>query len=136
MDISSATSLFATLSSGIRLQIFRLLVRRGPDGMVSGDIASALNLPATNTSFHLKAMAQTGLLTVEQEGRYQRYRADMPLMIDLIAYLTDECCSGHPEACLETAGGASPIVLASRPRSGQVTAEVAQARPSRPGLVD
>jgi hypothetical protein len=41
------------------------------------------------------------MLTVEQEGRFQRYRANIPLMLDLIAYLTEECCSGHPEQCAD-----------------------------------
>lgn len=35
----------------------------------------------------------SGLLTVEQEGRFQRYRANIPLMLELIAYLTEECCA-------------------------------------------
>ena len=67
---------------------------------MAGEIAAALGVPATNLSFHLKALTQAGLLTATQEGRYQRYRAHIALMVDLIAYLTDECCAGHPEACL------------------------------------
>lgn len=69
--------------------------------MVAGEIASTLNVPPTNLSFHLKALTQARLLTVEQEGRFQRYRANIPLMLDLIAYLTEECCSGNPEQCLD-----------------------------------
>ncbi|RPI44448.1 MAG: transcriptional regulator, partial [Betaproteobacteria bacterium] len=90
-----------SLASGIRLDLYRLLVRKGPDGMVAGDIANALELPPTNTSFHLKALTQAGLVTVEQEGRFQRYRANLTLMADLIGYLTDECCSGNPGQCLD-----------------------------------
>ena len=67
---------------------------------LAGEIAAELELPPTNLSFHLKALTQAGLLTVVQEGRYQRYRANIALMVELIAYLTDECCAGHPEACL------------------------------------
>jgi DNA-binding transcriptional ArsR family regulator len=99
MRKQAATLIFESLSSAIRLDVYRLLVRIGPDGMVAGDIAAKLELPATNLSFHLKALAQAGLATATQEGRYQRYRANIPLMSDLIAYLTDECCSGHPEKC-------------------------------------
>ena len=54
-----------------------------------------------NLSFHFKALTQAGLLTVEQEGRFQRYRANIPMMLDLIAYLTEECCAGHPEQCAD-----------------------------------
>jgi DNA-binding transcriptional ArsR family regulator len=99
MDQRSAINVFESLASGVRLGIYRLLVRKGPAGLVAGQIAAALDLPATNASFHLKALTQAGLLTVEQEGRYQRYRANLPLMFDLIGYLTEECCSGHPEQC-------------------------------------
>jgi DNA-binding transcriptional ArsR family regulator len=99
MEKLTATTLFESLSSGIRLDIYRLLVKCGLEGMVAGQIAAALGLPANNASFHLKAMTHAGLITVEQEGRFQRYRANLPLMLDLIAYLTEECCAGHPEQC-------------------------------------
>ncbi len=96
-----ATSIFESLSSGVRLDVFRLLVKKGKEGMVAGEIATTLNVPPTNLSFHLKALTQNRLLTVVQEGRFQRYRANIPLMLDLIAYLTEECCEGHPEQCAE-----------------------------------
>lgn len=99
MNKHTATLIFESLSSGVRLDVYRLLVKAGPDGMVAGEIAAKLALPATNLSFHLKALTQAELLAVTQEGRYQRYRANIPLMFDLIGYLTEECCSGHPEKC-------------------------------------
>lgn len=113
MDKLTATTVFESLSSGVRLDVFRLLVKKGLDGMVAGDISTTLDLPPTNLSFHLKAMTQARLLTVEQEGRYQRYRANLPLMLDLIAYLTEECCSGNPQQCadLRTAADCCASVL-------------------------
>lgn len=101
MDKSNATLIFESLSSGIRLDIYRLLVKAGADGMVAGDIAGVLALPPNNTSFHLKTLTQAGLLAVTQEGRFQRYRANMGLMTDLISYLTAECCAGNPSACID-----------------------------------
>ena len=100
MDKTSATAVFESLASGVRLDVFRLLVKKGTEGMVAGEISTALELPPTNLSFHLKAMVYAGLVNVTQEGRFQRYRANIPLMIDLIAYLTDECCGGRPELCV------------------------------------
>lgn len=100
MQKTTAVTLFESLASGVRLDLYRLLVRKGLEGMVAGDVAAALDLPPTNLSFHLKAMTQAGLLTVAQEGRYQRYRANLPLMLDLITYLTAECCAGRPEQCV------------------------------------
>ena len=103
MEKTTATTVFESLASGVRLDVFRLLVRQGPEGLVAGEIAAALALPPTNLSFHLKALTQAGLLTVVQEGRYQRYRANIALMTELIAYLIDECCAGNPGLCLGSA---------------------------------
>ena len=99
MDKSAATLIFESLSSGVRLDVFRLLVKQGQEGMVAGEIASTLELPPTNLSFHLKALAHAGLVSATQEGRFQRYRANLKLMMALIAYLTEECCGGKPELC-------------------------------------
>ena len=113
MEKTTATTIFESLSAGLRLDVFRLLIKQGSQGLVAGEIATTLNVPPTNLSFHLKALVQARLLTVEQEGRYQRYRANIPLMLDLIAYLTEECCSGHPEECadLRAASSCSNAVL-------------------------
>lgn len=96
MNKQTATTIFESLSSGVRLDVYRLLIKMGTEGMVACEIASTLDIPPTNLSFHLKALTQARMLTVEQEGRYQRYRANIPLMLDLIGWLTEECCSGHP----------------------------------------
>ncbi|MEX0976380.1 MAG: helix-turn-helix domain-containing protein [Woeseia sp.] len=120
-----ATSIFESLSSGLRLDIYRLLVRQGPEGLVAGEIASVLDVPASNLSFHLKALTHAGMLSVEQEGRFQRYRANLPLMQELIAYLTEECCAGHPEQCAEL--DALPVHSA-RQRSAKPPRRVNQAR--------
>lgn len=101
MDKQIATTLFESLSSGVRLDVFRLLVKHAPTGLVAGEIASELGLPATNLSFHLKAMTHAGLVHVTQEGRYQRYRANLGAMQALVDYLTAECCTGHPECCFD-----------------------------------
>jgi len=101
MGKSLATTVFESLSSGIRLDAYRLLVKAGPAGLVAGEIGTALDTPPTNMSFHLKALTHAQLVTVVQEGRFQRYRANMGLMHELIAYLTAECCAGHPELCQE-----------------------------------
>lgn len=107
MEKRVATAVFESLASGIRLDVYRLLVRKGTEGMVAGEIAGTLDLPPTNLSFHLKALTQARLVTVAQEGRFQRYRANMPLMLDLIGYLTAECCAGRPEQCVDASAALS-----------------------------
>ena len=103
MDKLLAIPIFESLASGVRLDIYRLLVKTGPQGLVAGEIGAALEVPPTNLSFHLKALTHAQLVSVVQEGRYQRYRANLALMQDLIGYLTAECCAGHPEQCAEIA---------------------------------
>ncbi|MFQ2155636.1 helix-turn-helix domain-containing protein [Aeromonas hydrophila] len=99
MNKAIATKVFESLASGIRLDVWRLLVKSSLEGMVAGQLASELDIAPNTLSFHLKAMLHAGLLSVEQEGRFLRYRANIPLMLDLIGYLTEECCAGHSEAC-------------------------------------
>lgn len=121
MDKKTATTIFESLSSEVRLDVFRLLVRKGLDGMVAGEIAAALDIPNTNLSFHLKAMTHAGMVTVQQEGRFQRYRANFPLMLETIAYLTEECCSGNPDQCatMRNETSCSPHVLPTVNQSTQ-----------------
>lgn len=107
MDKLTATTIFESFSSGVRLDVFRLLVKKGLDGLVAGEIAATLDIPSTNLSFHLKAMTHARIVTVEQEGRFQRYRANIPLMLDMIAYLTEECCAGNLEQCADMRNASS-----------------------------
>jgi DNA-binding transcriptional ArsR family regulator len=99
MQTKQATKIFEALSSDVRLDLFRLLVKNAPGGLVQGDIAKHLDIPSTNLSFHLKVIVQSELVDVEREGRYMRYKANIPLMLDIVGYLTEECCSANPEAC-------------------------------------
>lgn len=115
MEKPTALAIFESLSSGIRLDVFRLLVRTGPDGLVAGEIASTLEVPPTNMSFHLKTLTHAGLVSVEQEGRFQRYRANMTAMQDLIDYLTAECCNGMVAQCLPTATAAACCPTPDKP---------------------
>jgi DNA-binding transcriptional ArsR family regulator len=110
METKTATTIFEALTSEARLAIFRLLVKYAPDGLVAGEIARMLDMPKTNLSFHLKALVHSGLAGMEREGRHTRYRANLPLMLETIAYLTAECCSGKPDQSLHfrAAGGVAP----------------------------
>lgn len=99
METKQATGIFQVLASDVRLSLFRLLVRHAPEGLVAGEIAKALQVSNTNLSFHLKELLHAGLVSVEKEGRFLRYRANIPLILETIAFLTEECCSGHPELC-------------------------------------
>lgn len=94
MEINAATALFSALAHETRLDIFRLLVRAGCDGLAAGEIASALELPAATLSFHLKELKTAGAVTVTRRGRSLLYRPDFSVMGDLVRFLTAHCCEG------------------------------------------
>lgn len=108
MNTASALPLFDSLSSPVRLDMFRLLMRAEPHGMVAGEIATALMLAPNNASFHLKNLQQAGLVTAMPEGRFLRYRARLATMLDLVAFLGAECCNGAPEQCDTSAAACCP----------------------------
>ncbi len=123
MEKLNATQIFESLSSGVRLDIFRLLIQYATNGLVAGEIATKLNLPNTNLSFHLKTLTHSGLITVEQEGRFLRYRANISLMLEVIAYLTEECCVHSSDQCEELCN-AEPAIKSFLPlRNEQSTQE-------------
>lgn len=99
MKNSEAVTSLAALAQDSRLSVFRLLVRNAPAGLTAGVIGEQLDLPAPTLSFHLKTLAQAGLVSMTQEGRFVRYRAEMDGINALIGFLTDNCCDGHPERC-------------------------------------
>ncbi|MHB1566545.1 MAG: ArsR/SmtB family transcription factor [Acidiferrobacter sp.] len=101
------------LASPIRLDIFRLLVTHEPVGLVSGEIAEHLGQSHNSISFHLKTLQYAGLVTVQRQGRFQRYRAAMPAVKALVTYLTENCCQG---VVSWGSGAPDKIVVAMRNR--------------------
>jgi len=94
MDISTAVISLAALAQESRLQIFRLLVEHGPDGMCVGDIGEELGIAPATLSFHLKELCQSGLITATRKSRHIYYAPDFEVMNALVAYLTENCCGG------------------------------------------
>ena len=93
----------AALAQPVRLQVFRALVIAGPRGMTPSTMAEGLGIPASSLSFHLKELAQAGLVTQERASRNLIYRAAFDRMNALLGYLTDNCCEGA--ACEVAAAG-------------------------------
>ena len=99
MDKRSSLDALAALGQETRLDIFRLLVRAGADGVPAGEIATRLGAVQNTVSAHLKVLAQAGLVRSERDGRTVRYAADMTGFRDLLAFLMEDCCDGRPELC-------------------------------------
>lgn len=98
MEEKEVVRALSALAHAARLQVFRALVVAGPEGLTPGLLAEGLGLPAATLSFHLKELANAGLLTQERQGRHLIYRAAFEQMNGLLSYLTDQCCQGA--ACL------------------------------------
>jgi DNA-binding transcriptional ArsR family regulator len=86
----------AALAQDTRLGIYRLLVTRGPEGLFAGAIGEKLRIPPPTLSFHLKELANAGLVVARQDGRFVVYTANFKIMNDLLEFLTDNCCGGNP----------------------------------------
>jgi ArsR family transcriptional regulator, arsenate/arsenite/antimonite-responsive transcriptional repressor len=87
------------LASAARLAVFRLLVKRGPKGYTPSELVERLNVPAPTLSFHLKELTHAGLVVSRREGRNLYYSPSIERMNDLVAFLTENCCSLADEQC-------------------------------------
>jgi len=96
MDTSTAVINLAALAQESRLQIFRLLVQSGPDGLCVTDIGEQMGIAAATLSFHLKELNRAGLITARKESRHIYYAPDFAAMNSLITFLTENCCGGVP----------------------------------------
>src|SRR5208283_6009425 len=100
MKKSAVIEALGALAQETRLDIFRLLVQRGPEGVPAGEIGARLAQPSPTLSFHLNQLRFAGLVTSRRESRSIIYSANFKAMNGLLAYLTENCCSGRPELCL------------------------------------
>src|SRR5438046_4247939 len=93
----------AALAQENRLDVFRLLVEAGQQGLPAGAVAEALKLAPNTLTFHFDRLRDAGLVTVRRDGRSMIYAARYATMNALIAYLTENCCGGAPETCAPVA---------------------------------
>src|SRR5215468_4141758 len=96
MKKTDAVAALAALAQGNRLDVFRLLVQAGPEGMPAGAVADALNLAPNTLTFHFDRLRAAGLVTVRREGRSMIYAAQFEQMNALLGFLTENCCGGAP----------------------------------------
>ena len=99
MEKIEAIVALAALAQESRLDVFRLLVQAGTDGVPAGQIAERLGLPPATLSFHLNQLRHAGLVTFRREGRSLIYAAEYAAMNALLAYLTENCCQGDASGC-------------------------------------
>ena len=96
---AQAVAALSALAHEDRLHAFRLLVKAGPDGLASGEIAETLGIAPTRMSFHLAGLERSGLVGTRRDGRRIIYSVSFDRMRELLTFLTQDCCNGRPEIC-------------------------------------
>lgn len=112
METTAAVSALSALAHEGRLEIFRRLVRAGPDGLAAGDIARATGALPNTLSSNLAILSAAGLAASRREGRSIIYSAAFDRMRDLLAFLVEDCCAGSAQVCAPLAEVASRCSVA------------------------
>jgi len=99
MDTNEIIEAFTALSQITRLDAFRLLVRNEPAGLAAGELARLLDVPHNTMSSHLGVLSRSGLVKSKRQGRSIIYRASLSRMNDMLGFMVNDCCAGHPELC-------------------------------------
>ena len=95
MEIKIAVRVLAALAQDARLEIFRLLVRVGIEGMPAGEIGNSLQIPSATLSFHLKELKNAGIVKCKRNGRSLIYSPDFAALNEMLSFLTENCCAGN-----------------------------------------
>jgi DNA-binding transcriptional ArsR family regulator len=118
METTDAVKRLSALAQDARLEVFRLLVKAGPEGLAAGEIARALETAPNTTSAQLLILSNAGLIHARRDGRSIIYAVDYDTMSGLLVFLTKDCCGGRAEICAPLAAVATsccqPAKKASR----------------------
>lgn len=94
-----AVSTLSALAQETRLEIFKLLIRKGQKGMAAGELSNHFAMPAATMSFHLKELSSVGLIVPRRESRSIIYSANYDQMQQLMSFLMENCCAEDGENC-------------------------------------
>jgi ArsR family transcriptional regulator, arsenate/arsenite/antimonite-responsive transcriptional repressor len=99
MEIPTAVAALLALAQRSRLEVFRLLMRAGPEGLPAGEIARRVGAPANTMSTHLAVLGRAGLLSARREGRVIYHAIETDGVRRLMTFLLEDCCGGRPDLC-------------------------------------
>ena len=99
MDNTEVIDALSALAQSTRLDTFRLLVTREPEGVAAGQLARLIDVPQNTMSTHLAILARAGLVRGERHSRSIVYRADLQRFREVTLYLLKDCCGGRPDVC-------------------------------------
>lgn len=108
MDNIEAIAALAALAQTTRLDAFRLLVAREPEGVPAGELARLMAAPQNTMSAHLSILSRAGLVTGERRSRSVIYRANLARLREVTLFLLKDCCGGRPDVCAPLVADLSP----------------------------
>src|SRR5580765_4979397 len=114
METMDCVRRLAALAQEARLEVFRPLVKAGPEGLAAGEIARRLDTAPNTMSAQLLILANAGLIRSRREGRSIIYSADFAATRDLLVFLTEDCCGGRSEICAPLVAVASRCCKSAR----------------------
>lgn len=123
MDMDNLIGAFSALAQDTRLQVFRLLLGAGPEGLPAGEVARRLGTPHNTMSTHLGILSRAGLVRSRRDSRQVIYAVELETVRGLVGFLVQECCGGKPERCAALLEAAMPLSACCAPAEG----------PGRPG---
>ena len=100
-NLTHAVEAFSALSHETRLIVFKAIMEAGPQGLTAGALAEHAGVSPSNLSAHLNIMTNSGLISVRRDGRKRIYAAQIPEIAELVRFIVDDCCQGHPEICAQ-----------------------------------
>lgn len=122
MDMTDAVKRLSALAQDARLEVFRLLVKAGPEGLAAGEIARTLNTAPNTTSAQLLVLSNAELIRARRDGRSIIYSVDFDAMSALLIFLTEDCCGGRAEICAPLAAAATSCCNPSKEVSREAPA--------------
>jgi ArsR family transcriptional regulator len=129
MDKKDAIAALGALAQETRLDLFRLLVTVGPEGLPAGVIAERLGVLPASLSFHLQQLVRAGLITQRRLSRQIIYAAEYAAMNALLVYLTEHCC-GRNAVCAPVCDPARTFTERDAEAAASRTSGGSQIRPA------
>src|SRR5271169_3357982 len=119
MESETAVLALAAIAQSTRLEVFRLLVKREPEGLAAGDIARALAVPQNTMSSHLAVLSRAGLVSSQRLSRSIVYRAELKRLRAVVLFMLKDCCDGRPEICAPLIADLTPCCSSSDRKRGR-----------------
>lgn len=107
--IEQVTNQLAILGHPQRISVFRMLMRRFPDTVPAGELATELDIKASTLSNYLNALQRSGLVTQERSGTSLLYSVDMNNVQHMLDFLVLDCCRGRPDICMPFSQGSGAM---------------------------